>query len=803
MRVCGREFSREVIARIEATVRGEPLLSRRALSLRVCEWLQWRAVNGKLKEVSCRKAMLELYRRGLIPLPAADESRFERSCAERPTDRLIDAPELQCTLQELGEIRIVAVSSRYSSTSQIWNGLMERFHYLGKGPLCGAQIRYLVGSSHHGWVGALAFSAALWRLKPRDKYIGWTEAARRANLDRVVCNSRLLILQSVHVPNLASHVLSLCMARLVDDWMERYGYGPVLAETFVDPSRFSGACYRAANWLRVGQTAARPTAYPNGKVPDGPKDIYLYPIRRNWKRVLCAEPSVGLCSGARPETPADWTEEEFGTVQWFDERLKQRLFTLAADFFAQPGELVPQASNGSAAKTKAAYRFFKNSNVDMQTLLRPHIESTVERLRSHPVILAVQDSTTLNYTAHPPEGVGPINTSQNSAVGLVLHDTMAFTPEGTPLGLLNVQCWARDGRQTGKKHRRHQLPIEEKESIKWLVSYRAVAEAQKLCSDTTLISVGDREADLYELFHEAIQDPDGPKLLIRAERTRNRKVEQDDLWQRMNAEPVAGWLDVAVPRRASRPARTARLQIRFAQVVLMPPARSKLAPLSIWTVYAREVDHGAEVTEPIDWMLLSTVKTESFEDACERLSWYGRRWGIEVYHRTLKSGCRIEDRRLDDVHSLEACLAIDLVVAWRVYWLTMVGREKPETSCDQILSEQEWHVLSAWATGKIADIAPSVQQVMRWIGKLGGWLPRGKQDNPGTTCMWRGLARLPSIVQGYLLALQVHGIRDGPCPAPSLKRGVPPGLNGGWGTSLWLIRGLDRCLRFNRHNRWV
>ena len=317
-------------------------------------------------------------------------------------------------------------------------------------------------------------------------------------------------------------------------------------------------------------------------------------------------------------------------------------------------------------------------------------------------------------------------------------------------------------RQTGKKHRRHQLPIEEKESAKWLVSYRAVAEAQKVCPDTMLVSVGDREADIYELFHEAAQDPSGPKLLVRAERTRCRKVEQEELWQRMDAEPVAGLLDVAVPRRGSRPARTARLQVRFAQVKLSPPATSKLPPLSVWAVYAREVGYRAEVKEPINWMLLTTVKTESFEDACQRLSWYGRRWGIEVYHRTIKSGCRIEDRRLDDTDSLEACLAIDLVVAWRVYWLTMVGREKPDTPCDQILREEEWRVLSAWATGKIPDTAPSAQQAMRWIGKMGGWLARGKQDNPGTTCMWRGLGRLPTMAQGYLLALKIHGVRAGP-----------------------------------------
>jgi hypothetical protein len=540
----------------------------------------------------------------------------------------------------------------------------------------------------------------------------------------------------------------------------------VLAETFVDPSRFAGTSYRAANWVHIGQTAAEDTAYPNGKIAGGCKDIYLHPLRRNWKKILCTEPKLALGNTPRAEAPTDWTEEEFGRVQFFDERLKSRLFTLAADFFAQPGELIPQACSGSEAKTKAAYRFFQNRNVNMQTLLRPHIESTVERLREHKVILAVQDTTSVNYTAHPPEGVGPINTGQNSAVGLELHDTMAFTLEGTPLGLLDVQCWARDPNDVGKKHRRHQLPIEEKESKKWLVSYRAVAEVQKICPDTMLVSVGDREADLYELFHEAAQDPSGPKLLIRAERTRQRKVIEEDnkteLWKRMDVEQVAGLIDVAVPRRSTRPARTARLQVRFAQVVLNPPSTSKLPALSVWAVYAREVGYRIDVKEPIDWMLLTSIKTESFEDACERLNWYSRRWGIEVYHRTIKSGCRIEDRRLDDAQSMEACLAIDLVVAWRVYWFTMVAREKPETPCDQILSEDEWNVLSAWATGKVMDTAPCAKQAMHWIGKLGGWLSRGKKDNPGTTCMWRGLGRLPNMAQGYRLALQIHGVRAGP-----------------------------------------
>ena len=766
MRVCGREVSAATMGGIKELLSGDPSLSRRGLSRRVCAWLGWRAANGKLQEVSCRKALLELHRQGLIVLPAADPSCFRRARCEPPADRPSAAPELGCTLEELGEIRILPVSSRYSQASRTWNALLQQWHYLGKGPLCGAQIRYLVESSRHGWVGALAFSAAQWRMKERDQYIGWSEAARRAHLHRVVGNSRFLILPWVHVRNLASRVLSRCLTRLGKDWTDRYGYAPVLAETFVDPRRFAGTCYRAANWRQVGQTAARPTAYPNGKVAEGPKDIYLYALSEHWQEVLCAEPEVALGSTPPAEAPADWTEEEFGRAPFFDARLQQRLFTLAADFFAQPGALIPQASQGSAAKTKAAYRFFRNPQVDMPKLLRPHLESTLERVRSHPVILAVQDTTTLNYTAHPPQGVGPINTTQDRAVGLVLHDTMAFTPEGTPLGLLNVQCWARDPAQAGKRHRRHQLPIEEKESRKWLVSYRAVAQVQKLCPHTRLISVGDREADLYELFQEAAQEAPGPGLLVRAERSRQRQVEHEDeaagLWARMAAETMAGTLSVAVPRRGSRPARSAKLEVRLAPVVLRPPARSKHSPLRVWAVYAREVDYPAEVKEPIDWMLLTTVKTESFGDACQRLDWYSRRWGIEVYHRTLKSGCRIEDRRLEDRESLEACLALDLVVAWRVYWLARVGREEPHTACDQILKEEEWRVLSAWAHGTMAETAPTLQEATRWIGKMGGWLARGKHDHPGTTCIWRGLVRLPTLVQGYLLALRIHGIRAGP-----------------------------------------
>lgn len=257
-------------------------------------------------------------------------------------------------------------------------------------------------------------------------------------------------------------------------------------------------------------------------------------MRGDWQRILCEEPQIRL--GHRPcaTDPVDWVEEEFGTVELYDPRLKRRLFNLVRDFYSQPQAPISQ-SCGSQAKTIAAYRFFNNERVTMDRVLRAHTEASIERIKAHKVVLAVQDTTTLNYITHrATEGLGPIGTSESGPIGLVVHDTMAFTPEGTPLGLLNVQCWARDLQDMGKKHRRKELPIEQKESMKCPgpdPGYRAVCEVQELCPETMLVSVGDRESDLYELFLEGAQNPTGPKLLVRCERSRNRKTEEDDLWE--------------------------------------------------------------------------------------------------------------------------------------------------------------------------------------------------------------------------------------------------------------------------------
>jgi hypothetical protein len=771
MWILGQHFSPALLTRIQATVERDPSLSRRALSRQVCDWLAWRAPNGKLQEMSGRKALLHLERAGVLTLPVS-QTGFAFQQPKAPAHAPMPAfATVTGSLAELGAIELVCVSSRYSQASTVWNRLMETFHYLGRGPLCGAQLRYLVRSASHGWLGAVSFSAATRRLHARDAWIGWSDAARHTHLAQVVCQSRFLILPTVQVPNLASHLLSRCTAQVGADWLVRYGYTPVLVETFVDPTRFAGTCYQAANWTYLGETAARPTPYPNGKVSSGAKAIYAYRLCPDWQERLCAEPAQRLGARPRPAHPVDWAEEEFGRVAWYDTRLTRRVVTVARDFFAHPGALIPQACHGSVAKSKGAYRLFANRRVDLHTVLHSHLEATVERLQAHSVVLAVQDTSTLNYTAHQTDDMGPINTTQDQAVGVILHDTMGFSVAGTPLGLLDVQCWARDPAAAGKRAQRHALPIEEKESQKWLLSYRAVAKVQEQCPDTQLVSVGDREADLYELFAEAAQTPGGPRLLIRAERSRQRRVQgqaadptdTEYLWARLGREAVVGYQEVAVPRKGNRAARTARLEVRFAAVMLQPPHHKALPPVPVWAVSAREVAYGSEMTAPLEWMLVTTVEVATFADACERLTWYARRWGIEVYHRTLKSGCRIEDRQLQTVARLQACLAIDLVVAWRVFWLVQQGRETPHVSCEKFLREDEWQALHAFVKHERPPTTPpSLRQAVRMIASLGGFLGRKSDGEPGTMTMWRGLQRLADIMKGCALHQFLYSARAGP-----------------------------------------
>jgi hypothetical protein len=751
----GRSLTPELLQEVE------PLgasCSRRQIARRLCQLWEWRGPSGRFQEMSARKLLLQWERAGQIKLPPARPAppgRRNPSFKGQPDPAF---PPLQCSLAELGPIQIVLIPSRHDKASREWNQLLDRYHYLGAGPLCGDQLRYLVRCAH-GVLAGLSFSAAARQLAGRDLWIGWDQAARRENLHLVVNNSRFLIRTEVQVPHLASHILGRVLRRLPEDWQVRYGYRPVLAETFVERGRFAGISYQAANWQAIGLTTGRGRQDSKHQRQGAKKAIWVCPLQKNFRQTLQTPPArprlAPVPQRAAPATPppADWAEQEFAQAPLKEARLTRRLCGLARDFYARPGAQLPQAC-GSRAKTKAAYRFLSHPRACMQTLLSAHYQATTRRASQEAVVLAVQDTTSLNYSAHPAtEMLGLIGSKPTGPIGMLVHSTLAFNEAGTPLGLLDVQHWVRDPDEFGKKHQRHQLPLEAKESARWLRSLEAVSAAQARCPNTRFVGVGDREADIYELFVWSQAEAGRPALLVRAEKDRLLSQDQGHLWEAVAAAPLAGTLELKIPRRGAQPARQALVEVRHRQVELKAPRRkSDLPGVRLWAVLARESNPPPGI-EPVQWMLLCTLAVDNFESAVEKLRWYAGRWGIEVFHRVLKSGCKIEQRQLAGADRLEACLAIDLVVAWRIFQLTKLGRETPEVPCTVYFEEHEWKALVAHATRnpEPPPRAPSLREAIRMTASLGGFLGRKSDGEPGAQTLWLGLQRLDDLAAMYLV----------------------------------------------------
>ena len=762
--VAGRPVSTQLLGELKQMANG---CSRRQLARHLCQQMDWRAPNGGRPLMAARLALKRLAQQGHLLLPAAVASPARGPSLRPLAPPALSSSALECSLAELGPLELVLVGKSGSASSRQWNQVMQH-HYLGPGPLCGAQLRYLV-LSVAGPVAALAFSAAARRLRGRDQWIGWSEAARRENLHLVVNNSRFLILPHLKVPNLASHVLSRVLVRLPEDWQLRYAYRPVLVETFVERQRFTGTSYRAANWQVIALSSGRGRQDRSHQAARAQKLYLVHPLQKGFRAALQRLPQQPrlVCAPKpaqppAPSAPADWAQEEFSQAPLGEARLQRRLCILARDLYARPQAPLPQAC-GNPVKTKAAYRFFDHVRVNLQSVLSSHYQSSARRLVSEAVVLAVQDTTSLNYSTHPvTELLGPIGSQPDGAVGMLVHSTLAFNLAGTPLGLLDVQCWVRDPEEFGKKHQRYELPLEAKESVRWLRSLQALEQIQPSCPQTRLISVGDREADIYELFVWAKEKAGRPGLLVRAKQQRLLSQEQAPLWAHVESQPVAGQLEVKVPRRGNRAARVAVLEVRLAAVELRPPKRkSHLPAVQLWAVLAREVATPTG-TEPLEWMLLSTEPVNDFEAAVEKLRWYTLRWGIEVFHRVLKSGCQIETRRLGNADRLEACLGIDLVVAWRIYHLTKLGRQTPAVPCTVYFEEHEWQALVAFVRRQPEPPKepPTLREAVRMVAGLGGFLGRKSDGEPGTETLWRGLQRLDDIAEAYVV------FRSAPKEAP-------------------------------------
>lgn len=774
--VGGRVFQPELLERIRQVQRGNPEWTRCRLAREVCQWMDWRSAAGKLKEMSCRKALLKLHRQGRIELPAP-RRRIEfrgNSCAGVQLDV---TPATEIT--EIQRLEVVLVEGKALSAQ--WNTLLSEHHALGYRPLAGAQLRYLI-RSEHGFVAALGFRSAALRSKARDRWIGWSEQARQAYIDRVVCHARFAIVRTVKVKNLASHVLARVLERLPADWQQRYAVTPVLVETYVDTEQHAGTCYRAANWQHIGYTrGSRGADRGQGRLKSR-KAIFVYPVHGEFRASLCEEPGPARLPQAsrlrrQLELAAahdgqDWTTGEFHNAPFKDRRLRTRLCALARAFQLQPRAPIPQACAGAAA-ARAAYRFF--DKVKMHSILEPHYVATMHRAAEESdYVLAVNDTTGLNFTAHPATtGLGPLKNATSKAQGLWMHCTLVCTTQGTALGLIDVQVWARQG--VGKAAHRHDLPIEQKESFKWLKSFAAAARLQRqVGAGVTVVHVGDRESDIYEYFAHVLRSPDGAHAVVRADgQERMLDESPQKVRDHLLGLPVQGQRVVEIPRHKSRAARQVELQIRFDMVELQPPQRHRsVGSIRLSVIYVNEVNAPAGV-EPIEWMLWSTLPVQSQEQAWEKVGWYKRRWGIEDFHRTLKSGCRIEDRQLTTADRLMSCLAVDVVVAARIEQMKKLAREQPDQPCTRIFSDNEMQVLQAHFDPEALRSARvlTLRAAVRYTAQLGGFLARKSDGEPGSKTLWRGLERLAGMALGWELARAAPPPDGGPRSTPVLRHG--------------------------------
>ena len=460
---------------------------------------------------------------------------------------------------------------------------------------------------------------------------------------------------------------------------------------------------------------------------------------------------------------SDSIMDEFVNAQLGDQRLNKRLCQMAEDLAQQPQVSIPQAT-GDWGQACAAYRFFDNERIRPEDLLAAHQARTHQRAATEPWMLAVSDTTSLNYAERPDtRGLGPISTSADKHFGLWYHTVLAFTPQGVPLGILHSQGWARDPKQFGSKSKRHHRSIEQKESAKWLRSFAALQTSAAQTPQTRWVMIADREADLYELFELARPSGTGPALLIRAKHNRHLDRSERCLFAQLAQAPVAGEVQMQVPRRRGQPRRAATLTVRFSEVRLRAPEGKGKRPVrTLWAVEAREL-HPPKGTPPLHWRLLSTERIGTLAEATERLRWYCVRWGIEVFHKVLKSACAVEAVQLQTAARLKRYIALKLVVAWRVMALVKLGRQQPDRALSEILDEAEWRALRAVeyerrkrsrAGAKGLRGRPTVHDGLLWIGRLGGHLVRRGDGLPGPFRLARGMERLHDITIGWRLA---HG----------------------------------------------
>jgi hypothetical protein len=468
------------------------------------------------------------------------------------------------------------------------------------------------------------------------------------------------------------------------------------------------------------------------------------------------------------ERIADWVAEEMEDADLGDDRLNRRLSLVLSHLARHPTASIPAACNGYA-ETAAAYRFFDNDKVGFHDVLRPHVESTRARVAAQPIVVMVPDTTEVDLTRPEQQvrGAGPLDGGARR--GAFLHLIHTFTPDGTPLGTIDAIPWARDdgapANATKTRAERAAEPIEEKESYRWLSAMQCARAEATRSPGTRLVFAADSDSDVYDVIAEGMESPRAADWIIRSCQDRalvddleDRDV-RDYLREEVLAAPVLERRTITVRgrtarvacedrgRRQPRRSREAVVAVRAVTVTLRAPEQpaGQLAEVTVNAVLVTEVDPPAD-DAPVEWLLLTSLPIDTIEQVRLVIQYYSIRWMVEIFFRVLKSGCRVEDRRFEAMERLLPCLAVYLIVAWRVLFLCRLGRGCPEMSCEAVFEPAEWKSVYVVVRREAPPkVAPKLQEMIRLVAQLGGYVNRKREDEPGPQTVWLGLQRLHDI----------------------------------------------------------
>lgn len=736
-------------------------LSRTRIAAAVCKHFKFYDAQGKPQQGNCLKALRDLETVHGFALPDGRHKGQRRRSIKRldhPVEEPVDVP---AKAGDVCGLHLVRVTS--DRETRIWNEMMSREHPREAGIMVGAQLRYLIGSSH-GWLGGFGFGASALNLKDRDQWIGWDAATKQQHRFRVVNMSRFLIRPSVRCRNLASLCMGKALRQVAVDFESLYGYCPWLVESFIDTEQHTGVCYEASNWIKVGVTQGRGRNDVHSKKQESIKAIYLYPLTKNFRKHMGVdepEPPKKLDIGDGMDQDV-WAQNEFGGAKLGDARLSKRLVEMASIQAANPMRSFCGAAAGERSVVKGYYRMIEqpdDSAVSMAAILAPHRDRTIQRMRGQKKVLCIQDGTDINYNSLAQcEGLGVIGKNQTdaSSKGLHMHSTFVVdTDAGIPLGVLDVECTARQ-LKTGDSS------PEDKKTHSWLHATRNNNKLAKLLPDTHQIVTMDREADFFELF----EDPRHSRvdLLVRAKH--NRKTDGDlKLFDSIRKSLVQGQLSITVPRQSARPKlskqkarpkrkkRQAVVDLRYQPIQMRAPGTKEhkdKEPIHLWMVHIREVSPPLN-EKGVEWFLLATWPITSNEEAQECVRWYSLRWRIEDFHRVLKSGCKIEELAYKTAERLKRGIAINIVIAWRIMLMTLLGRECPELPAEVLFSDLEIKVLEAYAVKK-KELPLTLGNGCQIIASMGGHLGRKHDLPPGHQVMWNGYYCLQKMCEGFALA---------------------------------------------------